>query len=84
MPAIDHNGRFHAYGRCTDKGKTGALGFPIKASRQSTARRFADAMLLKLLPGWGRGQVVLTRNGKRVECWTLSRSNHVVRQRKCL
>lgn len=71
MPTIDDTGRFHARGVCTDKGKCGAVGFPIRTSRASTAKRFANKMILELLPGWQCGTVVLKKDGERVDTWTL-------------
>ena len=73
MPSIDYTGRFYARGVCTDKGARGALGFPVKAARASTARRFADKEILDMLPGWERGTVVLLKDGKRVDSWILIR-----------
>lgn len=73
MPAIDYTGDFYTRGVCTGKGSRGAIGFPIKASTAGVARRFANKMILKLLPGWDHGTVVLTQNGKRVMAWILSR-----------
>ena len=74
MPAIDHTGQYHVRAVATAKGSTAAIGFPIKASRVSTARRFADKMILELLPGWTRGRVTLVKDGQRVLAWVLSRS----------
>ncbi|KKN38354.1 hypothetical protein LCGC14_0754290 [marine sediment metagenome] len=77
MPTMDSTGLFYARGVPTAKGSRAALGFPIRASRASTARRFADKMILELLPGWDTGVVALTRNAKRVDSWLLKRGmNH--------
>ena len=73
MPSINYTGRFYAKGSCTSKGCHAALGFPIKASRATTARRFADKMLLDLLPGWTTGTVRLTRDGLHIDAWLLTR-----------
>ena len=73
MPSIDYKGRFYAKGSCTSKGCHAALGFPIKASRATTARRFANTTLLELLPGWTVGTVRLTRDGLFVASWILKR-----------
>lgn len=75
MPTIDYAGRFHARGACFDKGSRAALGFPIKASRSSTARNFANKEILELLPGWGHGRVLLTNDGKFLDSWILRRKH---------
>ena len=75
MPAIDYTGLFHARAVSTAKGTTGALGFPIKASRPVTAKRFANRTILELLPGWKVGTVVLNKNRKRVDSWVLRRAD---------
>lgn len=74
MPAIDHNGRFHVRARSTAKGMLqGAIAFPVLASRTSTAVRFADKMIPKLLPGWTSGVVRLFENGRCIHTWVLTR-----------
>ena len=73
MPAIDYTGLFHARGVSTAKDSTAAIGFPIKASRTSTSRRFANKIILEWLPGWEVGTVVLSKNRKRVDSWVLRR-----------
>lgn len=74
MPTIDYRGRFHACGVATSPaGTTGALRFPIRCSRASNARRFANKEILKMLPGWDAGTVVLRKDGKRIDSWTLRR-----------
>ena len=73
MSAIDYSGRFHARGVCTDKGSSGALGFPIKASTLQAARDFANQTILDLLPGWGCGSVRILEDGKFVESYLLER-----------
>ena len=64
MPAIDYTGRFYARGKSTSKEGRAGIGFPIKASRASTAMRFAEKMILELLPGWTCGVVRLQENGR--------------------
>ena len=73
MPTVDHSGRFHARGVCTDKDSRGALGFPIKASTLKAARNFASREILEMLPGWNRGTGVMFKDGKRVESYRLIR-----------
>lgn len=70
MPAIDHHGKWHVKARSNT---TAAIGFPISAARLSTARRFAERMVLELLPGWVRGRLWLTRNRKPAVSWVLHR-----------
>lgn len=63
MPGIDYNGDFYVHARSTAKGSRAAIGFPVKASRVSTALRFAEKTVLHLLPGWTRGTVRLMKYG---------------------
>lgn len=62
MPAIDYSGDFHVY--ATAKGSRAAISFPVKASRVSTALRFAEKTVLTFLPGWTRGTLRLMKYGK--------------------
>ncbi len=73
MPSIDYGGKFFVVARSTAKRSRAAIRFPIKASRLSTARRFADRQVLDLLPGWTCGPVRLMRGQKCVDAWVLRR-----------
>lgn len=74
MPAIDYSGPFHVRARSTAKGVTqAAIAFPVKASRTSTAVRFAEKMIPKLLPGWTRGTVRLFENDRCIHTWVVTR-----------
>ena len=75
MPAIDYTGRFHACGRSTSKDSRAAIGFPIQASRVNTAQRFAEKMILELLPGWVCGVVRLEKDGRLIHTWVLRRTS---------
>ena len=73
MPSIDYEGKFHVHARSTAKDSTAAISFPVKASRLSTAMRFAEKTVLTLLPGWTRGMVRLVRRGKVCDSRVLDR-----------
>lgn len=71
MPAIDYSGAYRAKAR---QGQA-AIAFPIKASRMEIAARYANKMVLKLLPGFTHGTVVLEdkKSGERW-VWELDRA----------
>lgn len=73
MPSIDYHGKWFVFARSTARGSTGAVRFPIKCSTLSTAERFANAEVLRSLPGWAIGVVTLSRAGKQVKSWVLRR-----------
>jgi hypothetical protein len=79
MPSIDYSGDYFVQAICTSsigapyhvKDSRGAIGFPVRASRPSVARRFASRKILDLLHGWQVGSVTLFRQGKQVDTWML-------------
>lgn len=83
MPSIDYAGHYFVRAICTGqigapyyvKDPKGALAFPIRASQESIARRFANRKILKLLPGWRVGSVTLFRGDRQrqIDAWILRR-----------
>jgi hypothetical protein len=71
MPQIDYDGRFYVKAVSAANDSRAAIGFPVKASRVSTAMRFADKMIPRLLPGWSSGTVRLSTNGRVLHTWVL-------------
>jgi hypothetical protein len=81
MPSIDYSGPYHARAVATDKDSRAGIGFPIKASGVGPAMRFADKMIVELLPGWTVGTVRLTKHGTVIRTWILRRDENKPRRR---
>ena len=75
MPSIDYLGDYRVEAFSTAKDSRAAIRFAVRASSSKVAKRFADKMVLAMLPGWTIGAVSLRKHKVIVHSWTLSRKS---------
>lgn len=73
MPSIDYDGAYCVHAESTARDSRAAIRFPVKASSSKVAKRFAEKMVLAMLPGWTVGAVSLMKHKVVVWSWLLTR-----------
>ena len=73
IPSIDYNGKYYVRAASTGGASRAAVTFPVEADRFDDAVQFTEETVLKMLPGWDRGQVMLFRYNQKIHSWVLIR-----------